>query len=252
MMMEIDRSFIKNIDAAIAKLVTAEHFRAGTLVSMPILYPSGASVVLELSMQKSTVFVSDRGGGYQEAEFLGATRHFQREADRVAQEFGIRFDGRDMFVAEVPLDRIDGAMAATASASAQAVVMTAMKAAERQERHAKEAMFAKLTSAFGADGFARDIELIGASNHRWRVDAMVERSGGRALFSSVTKSYISAAGTAAKFGDFARLEIPPRRVSVVSSIASLGDWYGVVANASDNIVELTADNDQYVKIGYAA
>lgn len=246
------KTLIEGIDAAVRRMITAEHFHAGSIVSMPMLYPSGASVVLEMSVQASTVFVSDRGGGFQEAEFMGASRAFLREADRMASDFGIRFDGRDMFVAEVPLDRLDGAMKVVATASSQAAAAAAQKAAEKNERFAKEAMFEKLSSVFGKDSFRREVDLIGASNHKWRIDAIIDTPDRPIIFNSVTKSYVSAAGTAAKFYDLARLEMPPRRIAVVPSFAGLGDWYGVVSGAADAVLELAAANDQFQRARNAA
>lgn len=247
-----DGKLVEGVEAAIRRLVAVEHFRAGSIVSMPVLYPSGASVLLELSGRPSSVLVSDRGGGFHEADLMGAIRPFQREAERIAAGFGVRFDGRDIIAAEVPLDRLEGAMTLVAAASAQSASFAALKVAERQERNVREAMFEKLADAFGESGFERDIEFIGASNHKWRVDAMIPSGDRPVIFNSVTRSYVSAAGTAAKFFDLARLEAPPRRIAVVPSIAELGDWYGVVAGASDAVLELATANDKFRKVRNAA
>jgi hypothetical protein len=247
-----DKPLSHTVDEAIKRLVSAEHFRAGSIVSMPVMYPSGASVVLEILSQAGRIFITDRGGAYQEAEFAGATRTFSREAEKVAADAGIKFDGRDMFVAEVPVDRVDGAMVVVAACSAQAAAITALRAAERDEKFAKEALFDKLTDVFGINGFERDAKLVGASNHSWRVDAIVRHDSSLAIFNSVTKRYISAAGTAAKFHDLARLEFAPKRVAVVSSKTDIGDWYGVISSASDAILEMGAANDQFFQLGAAA
>jgi hypothetical protein len=247
-----EKMLVEKVDSAIRKLIAVQHFYAGSLVSMPVLYPSGASVVLEMSAQSTNVFVSDRGGGFVEAECMGASKQFLREAERIASEFGIRFDGRDMFVAEVPFNRLEGAMTVVATASSHAAAMAAQKSAERQERFAKEAMFEKLINVFGNNGFKREVEMIGASNHKWRIDALIDAHERSTIFNSVTKSYVSAAGTAAKFYDLARLENPPRRIAVVPSFVGLGDWYGVVSGASDAVLELSAANDHFQKARSAA
>jgi hypothetical protein len=242
----------ETVEAAVKKLVSVEHYRAASLVSMPIMYPSGASVVLEISAQAGRVFISDRAGGFQEAEFLGATRLYGREAIRVASDAGIRFDGRDMFVAEVPIGSVTGAMALVASCSANAANICALKSAERDEKYAKDALFEKLTEVYGTGGFEKEVQVIGSSNHKWKVDAVVKQNHSMAIFNSVTKSYVSAAGTAAKFHDFARLEIAPRRVAVITSREEVGDWIGVLASAANAVIEINAANDQFVKAGKAA
>lgn len=252
-MVEIAHSdLIQIVDKAVQSLVSVEHFRAASIVSMPVMYPSGASVVLEVSSQGGRAFISDRGGGFQEAEYMGLTRFFGKEAPRVAAESGIGFDGREMFVIEVPIDAISGAMAVVAACSANAAVACALKAAERHEKVAKDSLFDKLTDIFGATGFEKDVPIIGASNHEWRVDALVKSQRSLVVFNSVTKSYVSATGTAAKFHDFALLETAPKRVAVVTSRKDIGDWIGVLSSASDAVIEINAANDQFLKIGAAA
>ena len=241
-----------SVDEAIRKLVSVQHFDAGSIVSMPVMYPSGASVVLEISAQAGRLRVCDRGGGYQEAEFDGAIKVYGRYAARAASEAGVQFDGRDLFVADVPMDRIDGAMSVIASCSAQAAAFCAGRVAERHERFAREALFDKLAAVFGADGFTRDVPMIGASKHEWHVDAVIRGDNAFTVFNSVSKAYVSAVGTAAKFHDLARLEHAPRRIAVVSSHQDLGDWSGVIASASDAVIEIIDTNDRFYSVGMAA
>lgn len=240
------------VDEAVRRLISVEHFQAGTIISMPVLYPSGATVTLELFMQKERVFISDRGGGYLEAEMIGASRVYAKEAQRIACEAGIKFDGQDMFVAEVPIDRINGALTVVASSSSQAASLAALRAADREEGDAKEALYERLSEVFGSSGYEKEVKLLGASNHSWRVDAVVKREDTSAVFNSVTKRYISAAGTAAKFHDLSRLELSPVCVAVVTTKADLGDWYGVISLASNSVLEINDANDQFMRFGKAA
>ena len=124
--------------------------------------------------------------------------------------------------------------------------------AKREERFAKQALFKKLGSIFGEEGFERDVTLIGASNHPWDVDAMIRGRNGNVVFNAVSPGYISVAGTAAKFHDLARLETAPKRVAVVNSKLDLGDWFGVIAGASDAVLEIASGNDLYLRMGIAA
>jgi len=240
------------VENAIRELISVAHFQAGSIVNMPVLYPSGASVVLELTAQGDRVRVGDRGGGYQEAEYNNATRSYRSFAARAAADAGIQFNGRDIFVADVPMDRIAGAMSVVACSSAQAAAFCAYKTVERHEKLAREALYDKLTAVFGVDGFLREVPMIGASNHEWRVDAAIKRDHAFTVFDSVSNVYVSAVGTAAKFHDLARIEFAPRRIAVVSSHADLGDWSGVIASAADAVIELAAANDRFYKFGMAA
>ena len=144
-------------------------FVAGSLISMPVVYPSGASVVFEITSQGDRYFVSDRGGGFQEADFMGAGRAYTREAERIAQDSGIRFDGRDMFVAEVSVDAISGALVIVANCSQQAAALAAVRAAERVYRDAKGVLISRLERVYPPKEIIKDAKVIGGSNDKWPV-----------------------------------------------------------------------------------
>jgi hypothetical protein len=244
----VEKNLREDIARAIAALITVDHFAAGSMVSMPLLYPSGSTVVLEITRQGDRCLVSDRGGALQEAELSGATRYFKKEAVRVAAAAGIRFDGRDMFVAEVPLDALEGAMMVVANCSQEAVTFAIYSMSEKSESDAKEVLYARLTSIFGPTDVEKDVELVGASNHKWKVSVLVTRAGQMGLFEPVVNKYISVVGAAAKFHDFARLEMPPQRIAVVKNLADIGDFFGVVAAASSKVVELSSSNDNFLRL----
>jgi hypothetical protein len=241
----IGKKISTDVDAAIARLISAEHFVAGSLISMPVTYPSGASVVLEITSQRDRYFVSDRGGGFQEAEYMGAARAYSREAERIAQDSGIRFDGRDMFVAEVAVDSISGALIVVANCSQQAAALAAMRAAERVYRDAKEVLIERLGRVYRSEEIITDAKVIGGSNHKWPVTALVRRDGRPVVFDAVSAHYNSVVSTAAKFHDLARLDGGPKRVAVVPNIKMFGDYLGVLSSASTSVVEVGASNETY-------
>ncbi|MCX5569418.1 hypothetical protein [Kaistia nematophila] len=234
------------IDAAIRSLISVEHFAAGSLVTMPVLYPSGSSVVLEITVQTGRCFVTDRGAGRLEAELMGISpRAFNREASRVADDAGIQFNGHDMFVAEVGMDSLAGAMEVVASSSQTAVALSSMRISDKVERDAKELLFERLSEVYPTHEVIRDAEFIGSSNHTWKIAALVRASSQTATFEAVTKNYNSIVGAAAKFHDIARLEHSPRRIAVVASLAELGDYIGVIAPATTSIIELSASRKRF-------
>ena len=108
------------LDDAVRHLVAAKHYAAGTIVTMPVIYPSGSSVALDVTMQGERCFVSDMGNAFDEAEMMGTSRYFKSEATRIAESYQIKFDGRIIFVEDVPFDRVGGAMVIVANASAEA------------------------------------------------------------------------------------------------------------------------------------
>lgn len=237
-----------DVQDALNHLINVERLPGGTRISMPVLYPSGACVIVEVVKQNDRYLVSDRGGAAAEADMLGASWQFQREAKRVASEAGIRFDGRDMFVAEVNQSMLETALVIVADCSKEAASHAALSAAERSQTDAKDLLFARLSSTFTKRDVAKDVELIGSSNHKWRVSVMVRGGTRLGLFEPVSAQYVSVVGAAAKFHDFAALEKPPTRVAVVKSKKDFGDFFGVVAAASSNVIEQNADNESFRKL----
>lgn len=242
----------QSVDEAVDRLVTVSHFAAGSIVSMPVSYPSGSTVALEITMQQGRCFVSDRGGGFDEAEMLGATRHFASEATRIADSAGIRFDGHTMFVVEVPPGNLRGAMVVVANASAEAASATALRMAERGDHDAREQLYERLVSIYPTKDVQKNVELIGESNHKWRVSVLVLDKIQRWMFEPVTGNYISAVGTVAKFHDFARGEYAPSRAAVIKSRADMKDFYGLVAGASTKVLTMSDPDNEFAKLMPAA
>ena len=240
------------IDNAVRKLVNARHFAAGSIITMPVVYPSGAAVTLEAILREGRCFVSDRGCAYDEAEMIGSSRYFKSEATRIAESMGIKFDGHFMFVAEVPIDNIRGALVIVANASADAARSAANKQAEQHESDEKEILYHRLSTLYRDKQVDKDAELVGLSNHKWRISVLVRDKALNWMFEPVSGHYITAVGTAAKFHDFALFEKPPARISVIKSQADLGDYYGLIASASTKVIQLSANDGEFLKILGAA
>lgn len=242
----------QSIQEALSRLGSVEHFRAGSIVSLPVLYPSGSAVALEIVPNGDRCLVSDRGGGAQEAELFGASRYFKREATRVAENAGIRFDGRDMFVADVSLGRLRGAMIVVANCSAEATNAAALRLSDRAERDTQDILYDRLSRLYKTRDVQRDPELSGET-HKWRVSiAVIGGDRVPALFEPVSGAYISAVGTVAKFNDFASLALPPDRFSVMKSRDDLGSFYGLVARASTKLLPISASDRTFIELLEAA
>ncbi len=240
-------SKLTSIDEAVKNLVSTRHALAGSLVTMPVMYPSGSSVVLEVSIQGDKCFVSDMGTASEEAEMMGTSRYFKSEATRIAAGYGIKFDGRMMFVVEVPVENVQGALVIVANASGDAARAAANKQAERHEYDAKEMLYERLLSVYRTKDVAKDAEAIGNSNHKWKISVLVKDHIRTWMFEPVSGYYITAVGTAAKFHDFAVLENPPARISVIKSREDIGDFFGLVAGASSKVIQSTEPDSSFVK-----
>ena len=240
------------IDNAVRKLVSTKHFAAGSIITMPVIYPSGSSVALEVILRDGRCFVSDRGYAFDEAEMTGSSRYFKSEATRIAASVGIKFDGHFMFVAEVSMENVRGALVTVANASASAARAACSKQAEQHETDAKEILYHRLSTLYSDKQVDKDAEFVGQSNHKWRISILVRHNTLNWMFEPVSGHYITAVGTAAKFHDFAGLENPPARISVIKSQADMGDYYGLIAGASTKVIPLSANDGAFLNLLRAA
>jgi hypothetical protein len=239
------------INSAIEKLVRAEIGQFGAMVTLPVRYPSGASVVLQLSESGDRCLVTDYGMAYLEAEMIGTTRSFVAYAPKIAERTGIRYDGRSFFAVEVPKDRLAGAMTVVANCSHRAALYAASKASEEQDRGVKEQVYERLSTVFGRSNIDRDIQLHGSSSHAWPVSFSVSRGTGRAIVETVTAAPVSISSVVTKFHDIGRLEFPPPRLIVTRNKRSLGNYLGVLAPVSTALLEIRAANDDYIRYSEA-
>jgi hypothetical protein len=143
-----------------------------------------------------------------------------------------------MFVAEVDIDRLPGAMEVVANSSHLAVSMCALRASEREARDARERLYDRLSEVYPTKEIVRDASVMGASSHSWKLAALVKDAGRTSVFEAVVSNHISVVGAAAKFHDLARLEHSPRRIAVIATRDGIGDFYGVIAPAASAVIEI--------------
>ncbi|OXT00722.1 hypothetical protein B7H23_11610 [Notoacmeibacter marinus] len=241
----IGRDISGHVDAALSRLFRAEHFRAGSIVSIPIMYPSGAAVNVELTSQNDVFFVSDRGGAYHEAEMMGTERQFRSEAEGLAAEAGIGFDGREMFMARATAETLSRAITVVANCSKQAVDKTILSASERAFEESRDRLYHRLVKVYDNARVERDAHVIGQSRG-WRVSVLVSSAGTRAVFETIRKHHASVGSVVMRFQDFRNIEHPPHRFAVKTE--DLGDYRGLVASVSSKIVDAKAGDDQFIRL----
>lgn len=240
------------VDEAVRKIVRADHREGGSHVTMPLRYPSGASVVLEITRAADRCFVSDMGMGYLEAEFIGATRQYERHARNVADETGIRYDGRSFFVAEVRERSLAGAMTLVADGSHKCASFAALKASEKAETDIRQNVFDRMVSLFGIKHVHRDTPFIGASGHEWKVPFLIDLDHGRSVMEAVSPHSGSVAYTVMRLGDIGRLDLAPPRLVVVNDKKKLGDLLGVVAPVSTAVIKIGDSRSTFERFMAAA
>ena len=238
-----DPKFQAIIDSVARQLVIAEHRSGGSFIRTPLLYPSGAQVVVRIQDSSDHYFVSDIGLGYQEAEMMGASQIYTRQAVSIAEQAGVRFDSHAFFILEASKDQLPGAVATIANCSNEATVVTAYKLATRKYEDDSELLYNRLVNVFSPKAVARRAEVIGSSNTKWRVAAMVRLTpnGRSTLFEPVANHHSSIAHATMKFQDIARLDSAPGRVAVVQNKRQFGTYLNVLSQAA-NVIDERASN----------
>ena len=240
------------VRTAAAQLVSVEHDRNGTYVKTPLQYADGSYVVVRVDHGGGQFFVSDFGAGLEVARMMGGASAYKRAARSVSEASGVGFDSSAFFVLTVAAEQLPGAIAAVANCSQEAVNVTAMRMSEKSAHDQGEVLFDRLSSIFGRKFIAKDAQITGASNTPWHVASLVTIESRQVAFESVSKHPISIVHTTAKFGDIARLDNAPGRVSVVDKKIALGTYLSVLSYNS-SVIERSAGDQVYQKIlGQAA
>lgn len=241
-------SFEGDIDRAIQSLVSVEHASYGSLINTPLLYPSGSSVVIQVTGSGDAMFVTDMGLGFGEAEMMGApSRLFTEQAAPLAAAYGIGFDSQAFFVAKARRDQLSGAVKAVANCSLSAVHAASYRLADKPSEDDAAFLYERLVSVFGTKRVTRNARVPGVSTHPWPIKARVDTGQSVSLFEFASHHYASVVSVAAKFNDIARIEAAPKLVTVVRSKLALGDFLGVLSQAS-SVVEAGATNETFERL----
>jgi hypothetical protein len=245
-------AFQSEIGRAVSRLLTITNVGESVVVSLPIMYPSGAFVGVSISLiAEGKCFLSDTAIGLREAEMAGAADFYDNSAKQLAEHFGIGFDGASVFAASASIDRVAGAATAVGNASAGAVARALMKAAEYKERAKNNVLFDIVSDVFGRPNVERTIEIAGRDSV-WPAHNVVSFTDRRrAVFEFVAAHTNSIANKYLMFSDLGRVDSPPSLVSVVNSIDALGSKGAMLGDVS-NVIELKSGRPTYERYARVA
>ncbi len=173
-------------------------------------------------------------------------RTYQRQAETVAALSGIALIGHAFVLADATHRQLIGGTMTVANAVARTAERTLLRAAQRPQDASVDRLVERLGHLFPDAKVAREVDLRGASEHPWSVDAVVTADGKRAVFDFVTANPISVAFASAKFHDIAALDDAPTRVAVVLRKAGFGNLLPVVAQAA-RVVEHDAPDRAFIR-----
>lgn len=236
------KAFRDAVESVTRQIVTADHRDGLSFIKTPLLYPSGSTVVVRVNDAYPKFFVSDYGTGHDEAEMMGGALIFTRHAPTIATDAGIGFDRHAFFVAQASREQLAGVVTTVANCSQEAVAVTGYKLAERTLSEDADLLYRRLVSVFTPARVARDVEIAGYSNTRWKVDAVVKTDAGRTAFEAVSHHHSSIFAAVTKFHDIGKSEHPPRRVAVVRKKEELRTYLAVLTQAAA-VIEREASSE---------
>ena len=209
---------LQTVAQSVAQALVGTSIKGGSaFISTPLLYPSGAHVVVRMDGAGERWFVSDDGYAQLEAEMLGGLATFRRQAGPIADRAGVLFDERCFFVSEVERDALAGAVITIYNVSKQVVERTAFTIEERRVAISRDVFEQRLVAAFGTGAISHNIPIIGASGKEWEVDVgITSDSRIERLFEFVTPRSTSIAAAVMKFTDIRAAENAPRTAAVLS------------------------------------
>lgn len=238
------------VQQALNDLVGLRREGNNSFVSLPLLYPSGSSVVVRIFDEGRTFLVTDMGLGWDEVEMMGATHQmYLGIARKIADASGVVFDNHSFFVLQVTKNQLSGAIAAVANCSLEAAIQSAYAFAEKKINEGNERLYLRLDRVFTPRKVKveRYVTIRGASSHEWPVSNLVRMGPHGAIFEAVAKHANSVSNVATKFMDISRADASPHCIAVVQSKAEFGNYSGVLAPVA-RIIEQSANDDTLLSL----
>lgn len=239
-----DYNIADRVKEALQRLVSGAQFGNKTVVSVPVVYPSGAHAGVEILINGSDCFVSDSGQGYTEAQNYGASEFYRNSAKSVSERFNVGFDGLNMFILKVDLSKLESAITTIANASVTATRQAVEKAEVEKVRQSNRELFEKISEMFGSGYVSRSQEFRG-KHAPWEVHNVVNYADKTAVFEFVADHPNSYSSKFMMFSDL-RANIESRLVlnAVVRDLEKLDQKGQLIADVA-NIIPFNSSKDQY-------
>lgn len=241
--------FDRAVKEVVAGLISTRSSEEGTVITLPSIYPSGSPVMVRVSFDGNTCFVSDMGNAHFESELLGATpRLFNTQVKDTIEEFGVHFDNHLFFALSVKPIKLAGAIRLVGAASNKAVVGVQSKLVEQTDRNLRGDLLDRLVNAYGAESVSKNVPFRGSSSHEWRFAGQIQGRTGLILFDTATGSPNSVFSVHAKFSDVKLVENSPRGVIAVPSFGQIKTDYRNLLQQTANVIEISASDDVFKRL----
>jgi hypothetical protein len=227
-------------------LVWVDHFQGRSTIGLPIIYPGGTCVGVEVVAREGGYRVSDGGQALREVDAVGATRSYVRVASRMADIEALQVKRGVIFV-DVPVEHLDRAICDVAAVSQRVVshIYDGLKDEEEDEIAAR--LHGRLERLFRQE-LPDSAKIIGQSQKEWDVSAVVRpgNGGNMAVFNLVSHHSQSVYKTSAAFHDLSLLRPAPSCVSVVADKDAMGNKLALLAQAG-RVISVDDPDDRFLR-----
>ncbi len=238
-------------DAGVRKvvdgLVRVSAWGNSYLVSVPLVYPSGTNVGVQITPRGGGYLVSDAALGFREAEAYEAQRSFGAHAGRIKEQVGVEYTTEHEFRMFVTERQLSTAIRRVAYASHRAAIKAFNSLPEAGEQEIGAELFQRLRDTFGSENVAGEMKLAGASNIEWPFAAQVLQGKRRVLFDVVSPKWASVVAAKSKFSDVRHLGPNTFPVAVVENIDAMGKWLPLISQEAE-VIEASVDQDELRRV----
>jgi|GEM_PF-2458475 len=253
MMQEMNETAIgSRIYDAMKRLVSGAQFGNKTIVSIPVVYPSGAHAGVEIEINGDDCFVSDVGQGYAESDNYGASEFYKYSAKTACERFSTAYDGLNMFVLKTSVENMEAAIVAVANASVMAARDAFERATAEKSRRSNSDIFDRFIDVFGKERVSKVAELKG-KHVSWDAHNVVSFNGRTSVFEYVADHPNAISSKFMMFSDLRRNDDAQIILNaVVHDINQISQKGQLIADVASNVVPFSATAKQFTKYAEAA
>ena len=248
---EKDTQAVDRVRQALSRITAVRGLGGRLVVDVPVMYPSGATVVVEIERNNDKYWVSDMGHGLIESEFVAAQDFFKSAARAASEEFGVGFDGNAIFALWVSENRLEAAIICVANASNSACSEAIRSASEAKGRKENEKIFERITSVFGTKAVAKSADIQGR-HAQWQAhNVVVLQDRRQAVFEAMSMHATSISSRFLMFSDIKSADVSISLNVMVKDIEQLDEKAQMVGDLA-NIIAINATDDEIRKYAMAS
>jgi len=248
---ENDTQAIDRVHKALSRIAAVRGMDGRLVIDVPVMYPSGATAVVEVERNNDKYWVSDMGHGLVETEFVAAQDFYASAAKKIADEFAVQFDGHSMFALWVPEGRLEAAIVCVANASNQAASEAIRSASEAKGRKENEKIFDRIRSVFGSKMVIKTADIAGRHAHWDAHNVVVFPNRQKAIFEAMSLHANSVSSRFLMFSDIRAADETVSLNAMVKDIETLDEKAQMVGDVA-NIVAMSATDEDIRKYAMAS